>query len=52
VGCLVSGFGFEEQRRHTDLGVNLLELIFDPCELLVSDHGDLFSLVGHFGCVM
>lgn len=32
----------------TDLSVNLLELIFDACELLVGHLGDLVALVGHF----
>lgn len=32
---------FEMVGRHTDLRVNLLELILDPCELLVGDLRDL-----------
>jgi len=38
--------------RHTYLGVNLLELVLDACELLVGHLRDLVALVGHFGCVM
>jgi hypothetical protein len=52
VGCLVGGFVLGGLEGRTDLSVNLLELVFDPCELLIGDHGDLFTLVGHFGCVM
>jgi hypothetical protein len=47
LGVGVGGLG-----GRTDLSVNLLELVLDPCELLVGDHGDLFGLVGHFGCVV
>ena len=38
--------------RRTDLGVNLLELVLDACELLVGHLGNLVALVGHFGCVV
>lgn len=44
--------GLREVRGRTDLSVNLLELVFDACELLVGHLGDLVALVGHFGCVV
>jgi len=40
----------EAREGRTDLGVDLLELVFDAGELLVGDLGDLVALVGHFGC--
>ena len=40
--------GIGEVKGRTDLSVNILELVFDACELLVGHLRDLVALVGHF----